>query len=175
MKPGGSKAGLRTVAILEATKGLLVLLVGFGLPGITQHKTARLMEQIVRKFRLNPAHHVPRVFEQLAQKLDNTHLWVLAVTAGTYAAIRFAEAYGLWYQRRWAEWVGFVGAAIYVPMEIWHLVRHHSWVTFWVLVANLAIVIYLGSCLRSGYRRRKQEEALAASSGEPQSPIERQP
>lgn len=153
MKPGGSKGALRFIAALEAVKGALVLFVGIGLPGLTHHRTERLLEKIVRHFHLNPAHHAPRIFERLATKLDNTHLWVLAATAGGYALIRFAEAYGLWRQRRWAEWVGCVGAAAYVPVEVSHLIHHHSWITMWVLIVNVAIVVYLAACLRTGKGR----------------------
>lgn len=154
MTPGGSKAGLRFVAVLEAVKGALVLFVGVGLPGLTHHRTERLLEKIVSHFHLNPAHHAPRIFERLAAKLDNTQLWALALMAGGYALIRFAEAYGLWMRRRWAEWVGCVGAAAYVPVEISHLLRHHGWITFWILMVNVAIVIYLAACLRSGRAAR---------------------
>jgi uncharacterized membrane protein (DUF2068 family) len=154
MKPGGSKLGLRTVAVIEAAKGLLVLIVGVGLPGITQHRTHILLERIVKSFRLNPAHKVPRIFAELAHRLDNTHVWVLAVCAGGYALIRFAEAYGLWRGRRWAEWVGCVGAALYVPVEIAHLMKHHSWITYWILVVNILLVIYLAGCLITGRKKK---------------------
>ena len=43
------------------------------------------------------------------------------MTALTYSAIRFTEAYGLWRERRWAEWLSAVSGAIYLPFEIYEL------------------------------------------------------
>jgi len=167
MTPGGSKGGLRLVAVLEAVKGALVLFVGVGLPGITHHGTERLLERIVHHFHLNPAHHIPHVFVEFARRLDNTHLLILALCAGGYALVRFAEAYGLWRQRRWAEWLGCIGAALYVPVEVSHLLRHHGWITFWILFVNVAVVIYLAACLRSGRRAAPLTNIPLAAPGFP--------
>ena len=60
-----------------------------------------------------------------------------------YAAIRFAEAYGLWFERRWAEWLAALSGAIYVPVEIYELTRGVSWIKLTALLLNAAIVIYM--------------------------------
>lgn len=149
MKPGAT-AGLRSVALFEATKGLVVLLVGCGLAGVLHHHARELVESFVRHFHLNPAHHTPQVFLQLAENFDNTKLWLLAGGAAAYAIIRFVEAYGLWNGRRWAEWLGCIGAAIYVPMELRHFIHHPGLVSTVILGTNLIIVLYLARCLWKG-------------------------
>jgi uncharacterized membrane protein (DUF2068 family) len=163
MKPGGSKAGLRTIAALEAVKGALVLFVAFGLPGLTHHHTRRFLEKLVGHFHLNPAHRYPQIFIRLGDHLDNTRFRVLAVAAIIYAGVRFAEAYGLWRQRRWGEWLGCVGAALYVPVEIRHLVHHPTVFTTIVLVVNLVVVIYLAACLRTGRKPAQPSPANSAA------------
>jgi uncharacterized membrane protein (DUF2068 family) len=151
---------LRLIAVLEAVKGALVLLVGLGLPGLEGNRKLRhYLTDIVRHFHLNPAHHTPRIFVKLqaATQMDRTHLIWLACAASAYALVRFVEAYGLWFQRRWAEWVSCIGAAIYVPVEVWHLVHHGTWITFGVLLANVVIVIYLVACLVTGHTKAKAQ------------------
>jgi uncharacterized membrane protein (DUF2068 family) len=150
VKPTGATRALRTLALFEAAKGLLVLLVGCGLAGVLHHHAKRLVESLVNHFHLNPAHHTPLVFLKLAEAFDNTKLWLLAVGAAAYAILRFVEAYGLWYGRRWAEWIGCLSAGIYVPLELRHFLEHPGLVSTIVLATNLVIVIYLAVCLWKG-------------------------
>jgi ATP/maltotriose-dependent transcriptional regulator MalT len=47
-----------------------------------------------------------------------------------------AEAYGLWRERHWAEWLAAVSATIYIPVEIHEIVKHPSWREVLALVAS---------------------------------------
>ena len=67
----------------------------------------------------------------------------MAAAAFFYAAIRIAEAAGLWLDRRWAEWFGILSGAIYIPVEIFELYRGVTWPKVTVLVTNAALIIYL--------------------------------
>jgi uncharacterized membrane protein (DUF2068 family) len=60
-----------------------------------------------------------------------------------YAAIRFSEGYGLWKNRAWAEWLAAGSGAIYIPIEISHLLKHASIINIAVLTTNLAVVAYM--------------------------------
>jgi uncharacterized membrane protein (DUF2068 family) len=60
-----------------------------------------------------------------------------------YALVRFAEAYGLWHSKHWAEWLAAVSGAIYVPVEIYEISRGVSWIKVSALVLNIAIVAYM--------------------------------
>src|SRR5215472_11252990 len=91
-----SAFGLRTVATFEATKGVLVLVAGFGLLSLAHHGAQDLAEQIVRRFHLDLARHHPRILLDAAAHLSNPRLRLLAGAALVYSAIRFIEAYGLW-------------------------------------------------------------------------------
>ncbi|MCZ7627423.1 MAG: DUF2127 domain-containing protein [Candidatus Methylomirabilis sp.] len=46
--------------------------------------------------------------------------------AAGYASVRFVEAYGLWLERRWAEWFAAVSGGIYIPFEIYELLYGES-------------------------------------------------
>jgi len=59
------------------------------------------------------------------------------------AVIEAAEAVGLWYQRRWAEYLTFIVTTLLIPVEIYELTATVSWFKVFALIANLAIVIYL--------------------------------
>jgi uncharacterized membrane protein (DUF2068 family) len=70
------------------------------------------------------------------------------VSLFVYAAIEGAEAVGLWYQRRWAEYLTFVATALFLPLEVYELTRTVSPFKLIALLLNLAIVVYLISAKR---------------------------
>ena len=144
---------LQIVALFEGAKGALVLLTGFGLLTLVHKNVHQAAEQLVRHFHFNPARHYPRIFLDAADRVTDLQLWALALAALFYAAVRFAEAAGLWLRRRWAEWFGFLSGGMYVPIELYELFREVTWPRVTVLVVNLAIVLYLlGVLIRTDRR-----------------------
>ncbi|WP_305821801.1 DUF2127 domain-containing protein [Massilia brevitalea] len=143
--------GIRTVAAIEASKGLVVLLTGFGLFALLHRDVQQLAESLVRHAHLNPASHTPRVFLEFAGKLDNTHLMQLAAAALAYSAVRMIEAYGLWYQRTWGEGFAAASGAVYLPFEFRELFHQPSLLSACLLAVNLGVVGFMIYSLR---RRR---------------------
>jgi uncharacterized membrane protein (DUF2068 family) len=153
MERGQIKNGLRIVSLFEAAKGLLVLLTGFGVLLYIHRDLHLAAEQLVRHFHLNPASGYPRIFLDLADRVTDTQLWVLALSALLYAVLRLVEAYGLWLQRRWAELFGLVTGGIYVPLEIFEIARKVTWPRVTLLIVNAAIVAYLSFIVYRGRRK----------------------
>ena len=85
MRTGPGTAGVRTVAVFEAAKGLLVLVAGFSLLSLVHHDVQHTAETIVRHLHLNPARHYPRVFIEAAGRVSNSRLWLLAGGAFAYS------------------------------------------------------------------------------------------
>lgn len=141
--------GERIIAVFEAIKGLLVLLAGFGLLRVLHRPARQIAEELIQHLHLNAAKHYPHIFMDLARNITNTQLWLLAMLAFAYAAIRLMEAYGLWYGRRWAEWLAVASGSIYIPLEIYELVSGTSWIKLLTLVLNVSIVLYIGYRLRA--------------------------
>ena len=139
--------GLRLIAAVEAAKGLLVLIAGFGLLSLAHRDLQHAAERLVAHLHLNPASRTPRIFLELAANATDTQLILLAALAAAYAALRLAEAYGLWRARRWAEWLAAGSGAIYVPFEIYGLLLGFSWLKTSALLLNLAVVAYVSRAL----------------------------
>ncbi len=140
--PPGGPATLRTVALLEAAKGALVILAGVVLFAAPRGGWAGILGELVSHLHLNPAKHHPRVVTALFGEAA-THTRMLAVGALMYSAGRFAEAVGLWFAQRWAVWVAVTSAAVYVPFEVVELLRRPSWLAAGALVLNAAVVAAL--------------------------------
>jgi len=142
-------SGVRVIAMFEAAKGLLILVAGLGLLSLVHKDLEALAEDLVRHFHLNPASRYPRIFLDLADRLADVRLWLLALMAFGYASIRLVEAYGLWRGRRWAEWLAAGSGAIYVPIEIYELYSGVTPLKVGTLALNVAIVAYMGWTLWS--------------------------
>ena len=131
---------VRAVALFEGAKGTLVFLAGFGALSLIHHNVQRLAEQMIGHLHLNPASHYPRVFADAAANLTDARLLLLATWAGAYGSIRFVEAYGLWLQRRWAEWFAVISGAIYIPFEVYELLTGATWLALAALLVNILII-----------------------------------
>ena len=148
-------AGLRVVALFEMAKGLLVVLVGFGLLALIHRDLHSAAEQLVRHFHLNPASHYPLIFIDTAQHVTDRYLWAMAFSALLYSLVRFIEAYGLWHQRQWAKWFGLLTGSMYVPVELIEVMRGLTWPKATLLVINAGIVGYLAYDVRRSRHVRK--------------------
>jgi len=139
--------GLRMVAAVEATKGMLVLAVGAGLFSLVHRDVQAAAEHVVRALHMNPASHTPQVFLELAEKLTSSRLQLLALGASAYATLHLVQAWGLWLGKRWAEWFTVVALGIYIPVELYELSKGFGWVKLSLLVVNLVIVAYVARVL----------------------------
>jgi len=139
---------LRTVAIFELSKGIFVLLAGLGLLSVLKGDVRQTVEAFIGHFHMDPNDRYPRIFLDLASKITDTHLWMIASLVAVYVIIRFVEAYGLWRARPWAEWLAALSGSIYIPYEIFELIKHVNIWTVGTLVVNVAIVAFMVYGLR---------------------------
>ena len=146
--------GVRTVATIEFIKGVIVVLAGLGLFSMRHKNIWGVAESFLEFFHVNPYHPYVGVFIDLVSKLSDVRLWKIAVAAAAYAALRFVEAYGLWYTRSWAEWMALFSGAIYIPFELSDFLRRPSWFGVVVILVNLVIVLYMLK-LRVEARRKR--------------------
>jgi uncharacterized membrane protein (DUF2068 family) len=146
--------GVRAVALFEAAKGLLVVGVGFGLLGGLHPSLQQLAESAVAHLHLNPASHYPRIFLEAAASVTLPGNGVLVLGAAAYVAVRFVEAWGLWFGLRWAQWFAALSGAVYVPFEVYELVTRGGGLAAAALLANLAVVAVVATPLVRRYRGR---------------------
>lgn len=144
-----ARRAIRTIAALEAAKGVVVLLAATGLLSLLHADLGALAARLVRYSHLNPASHYPQIFIDAASHLQTPRLLWLALGAIAYSALRLVEAWGLLREQAWAEWLAAGGGAIYVPIELAELLHEPSALGVGVMAANVAVVAVMVMALRA--------------------------
>ena len=143
---------LRAIAIFEALKGVVVIVAGFGLLGLLHHDVRHVAEELVDFLHLSHEGRFGHFFLAAADRLGDIHLVTVALGAVAYVVVRFTEAYGLWFGRRWAEWFAAASGAIYIPFEVRHIRPGHVAIPLAALALNLAIIAFMFYSLYSKRR-----------------------
>jgi uncharacterized membrane protein (DUF2068 family) len=148
---GANLQVLRAVATFELTKGLIVLLAAGGIVLLMHREDPwDVADGLLHLLHISPDHHFAQAFLEWADALTESKVWTVAAVAGAYSILRFAEAYGLWYARTWAEWMALISGALYLPFEIYKVIYHPSLFHASILVINLAVVSYMIYALKTG-------------------------
>ena len=151
-----ARSAVRTVAGFEAFKGLLALAAAFGLLGLMHDDLGRVAETLVRHAHLDPSGRFPHAFVGWADRVGDLNAWGVFAVALVYVSMRLTEAWGLWFDRAWGEWVGTLSGAVYLPMEIHHLIHRPSALAWAVFLINVAIIALLVGRLRQRRLRAVQ-------------------
>jgi uncharacterized membrane protein (DUF2068 family) len=150
--PYSDTRAVRIIAFVEAAKGLIVLLAATGILAFIHADWNELAARLVRLSHLNPASKYPQIFLDAVSHLQQPRLLWLAAGAAAYSALRFIEAYGLFRERAWAEWLALIASGIFIPAEIVEVLRRPSLLSVGVLLVNVAIVAVMAHAL---WRRRR--------------------
>jgi uncharacterized membrane protein (DUF2068 family) len=75
--------------------------------------------------------------------ITTTHLYEAGVVVIAYGALEATEMVGLWYARRWAEYLTFVATVLLVPFEVYELTSSVTTLKLATFVINVVIAAYL--------------------------------
>ena len=132
--------GLHVLALFEGLKGFLALIAAASLEMLGPQPLRNLIASLIARFNLDPDQGtLPSLLNSINP--GAVHLAVAVVTL--YAIWRLVEAWGLWRAKAWASWLGCVGTAAYLPLDLYALYHHPGWHTWAVLAINLAVVAIL--------------------------------
>ena len=139
--------GLRAIAIFEGAKGILALAAACGLLSLRHTDLHAVTDAFLLRHGFDPERHYTRLFIESVAGVTHHHAGQIALFGFAYAAVRFAESYGLWWGKHWAEWFAVISASIYLPWEFVHFVGHPRPFTAGVIAFNLILIFYLGRLL----------------------------
>jgi uncharacterized membrane protein (DUF2068 family) len=134
---------LRLIAVFKFFKAALLIALGVGLFRLLHKDIGGVLEHWCEALRLDPGSHFVNQAWARAARVSPAQVKQLGVGSFLYAGLFLAEGTGLWLRKRWGEWLTIIITSSLVPVEIFEIHRHPSWVKVGVLVVNVAIVVYL--------------------------------
>ena len=139
---------LKLIALFRLSKALVLVLAGFGVLELLHPDIAARVIDWMRAFPFTVRYHPERA-------LNSPHrIQLLAAASFAYAALFTTEGIGLWLQKRWAEYLTVIATTSFIPFEIWEIVKKVTALRVALVMANIAIVIYLVARLTGEHRFR---------------------
>ncbi|MGH7875808.1 MAG: DUF2127 domain-containing protein, partial [Candidatus Binatia bacterium] len=127
---------VRGIAVFKLVKGLLFLIVGFGVTTFFQKDMA---EQVTGWMRLSWLRQENRDIGTLLSwslGVSRRDIGVLEVSIFVYGALLLIEGLGLLLLKRWAEYLTVLSTAVFIPLEVWSDVRHFGLIKTVILFLN---------------------------------------
>ena len=153
------RRALRTIAGFEAFKGVVAMAASLGFLSLLHRDLHHLAASLIGHIGLDPGGHYPALLLLNIDRLLGADVRSLLLAVYGYVLVRCFEAYGLWYERTWGEWLGALSGAIYVPFELRHLLHRPTLTTAAVLAINVTVIGFLA------WQLWQQRRSSADSSG----------
>ncbi|HEX7536251.1 MAG TPA: DUF2127 domain-containing protein [Dermatophilaceae bacterium] len=143
---------LRFLAVDRAVRGILLLILAYGVWRFDGSRGALrkvlnsylpALEPLAYKFGVDLEESGPVRLIQQALSAKHSTLLLVAIAVLAYGILELVEAYGLWFKRRWGEYVAVVATALFVPLEIHEIFVKVTWLRVAALIINLFAVGYI--------------------------------
>ena len=139
---------LLAIAVFKWIKGVLLILLAFGLFKLLHHDVGAMLESLANKLRVDPENRYLGALLAKLQLLDDGKLEKLSGLTSAYGALLLTEGTGLYFEKRWAEILTVVATASFIPLELYELFESVSPLKCVLLVLNAGIVVFLIVTLR---------------------------
>lgn len=123
-------------AALSLIGAMLILrLMHRNLPEVAQRWMARL--------HIEPHTALGRVILHRILMIKRQSMGVAAGLLFAYVPLAVAEGIGLILRKLWAEWLAVITTGAMIPLEIYEVARRPTWLRVLILIANIAVLVYL--------------------------------
>jgi uncharacterized membrane protein (DUF2068 family) len=136
------------IGIFKLVKAISLLIVGFGLLRLLHRDVAAVTQHWIEVLRVDPENSF--IHRGLVRIFNVTPRQLRELSAGTfvYAAIFLTEGTGLLARKHWAEYMTLISTGLFIPLEVYEIHRHFTWLKVVVTLVNLLIVWYLATRIK---------------------------
>ena len=154
---------LLVIAIFKWIKGVLLILLAFGLFKLLHHDVGAILENLANKLRIDPDNRYLGAALAKLDLLDDGKLEKLSGLTLAYGLLLLTEGTGLYFEKRWAELLTVIATSCFIPLEMYEIFVAVSLVKCALLVMNVGIVIILIITLRRQPAKPKEREKISES------------
>ncbi len=139
----GTSRLIRTIAVFKLLKAVLLTCLGFGAFRLLNPVIGQRFTHWVGSFAWN--YNRDFVLSGLTKitGLKSAQLKALGIGAFLYAILFTVEGIGLWFEKRWAEYLTVIATGSLLPFELYEIYRRATYLRGFTLLLNLLVFIYL--------------------------------
>jgi uncharacterized membrane protein (DUF2068 family) len=143
---------LKLIALFKILKALLLFVLGFSLLFLNSRHPAwldQISDWTDDQILLHHSRPVHFLLSKLQDALAGGGVWrATGLLSLFYCAVLFTEGFGVYFQKRWAEWLMICATGALIPVEVRHLWHRPGLVALVILLANCFIVWFLWLVLK---------------------------
>jgi uncharacterized membrane protein (DUF2068 family) len=158
--------GLRVIAIYKGIKTIGLIILAFMAFGLHREKTFDHLIDILEHLSLTDTNGLRWRLVEMLENLGPSKFVAIGIVALVYAAIFATEGTGLWLRKHWAEWFTVIATGSLIPVEIYEVFHHFTWLKIGALIANVAIVLYLIRLASQPHARSSNGNAAKSTSSQ---------
>lgn len=136
-------SGLLAIAIFKLAKSAFFFCVGLGLFHLLHRDLSEAAQRLATALHFEPEWRITALLTEKITLLDPNKLRDLGFFAFAYSAIALTEGVGLYLEKVWAEYLTLSLTVMFLPWELYELMRRPSWIRLGLLVINLLVLAYL--------------------------------
>ena len=138
-----SSGALLAIALFKFAKGAVVLALACGAMSMFHKDVASQVQHWLEQVRIDPDNRYIGAFLRKLQLVHTKELKELSAVGAGYAGLFLTEGTGLLFRQRWAEWLTIVSTSLFMPLEIYELIKEFTALRLLLLLVNAAVVVYL--------------------------------
>ena len=145
------------IAIFKWIHALLLAALAVGLLKLLHQDVGEVAENFIRSLRVDPDNKFLSSILAKLSGIDDPKLQALSGVSFGYCALFIVEGTGLYFEKRWAEFLTIIATASLLPIEIYELVQKVDALKISVLILNIIILLFLVSTvLKNGGAKKRR-------------------
>ncbi len=142
-KPGAHQRGLLLIGLFKLTKSLFFFCVGIGAFHLLHKDLSDEALRLAHALRFEPEGRLTQLLMEKVTLIDSHRLREIGLATFAYSGVALVEGMGLMLEKVWAEFLTLSLTVMFLPWEVWEIVREATWLRFSLLLINLVVLLYL--------------------------------
>jgi uncharacterized membrane protein (DUF2068 family) len=153
---------IHLIALEKITKGTILIIVALRMLTLLGQDVHEWAVNFVSRHGIDVGNRYAQAVLERLLGVSDKQLITWSTVALIYSTFLFIEGLGLWYQKRWAEYLTAAGTALLIPLELFEIYERFTPLRVAILVINVFIVWYLVTRLMDETRLRAEavQEAI---------------
>jgi uncharacterized membrane protein (DUF2068 family) len=144
--------GLLAIGFFKLVEAVFFVLVGVGAIHFLHHDLGDAATRLAERLRVDLDGRIMSWVMDHLDEMTAHRLKQIGAATFFYAGLRVTEGIGLVMEKVWAEHLTVGATGLFLPWELYEIVRHRDWIRVCLLLVNLMVLAYLIWALRRNRR-----------------------